>query len=732
MVRREGVLCPRCNTNLDFTYTELDEPDTAVPTRRLEFPPGTIFAERFTIIERVGQGGMGVVYKAIDNALDIEVALKLIQPALAETPHFVEWFRREVRLTRRITHPNICRVHDLGEWDGILYLSMEWIDGETLQQLLKQTGTLRDGRALEIAGKVALALEAAHAKGIVHRDLKPANVMLDRGGQVHVLDFGLAAEHGRSDPAEEGILIGSPYYMAPEQQRREQVDARADFYALGLILREMLLGVRLDPVPGLTREIREVIHPAVLPVLERLLQEDRARRVSEATEARELIRAARDDPEISTVVSTATPAPGSKPGRMRYLGIGAGVVALAIVIAVWLTPGAGPPFATPEARGFYERGRELLAEDADSLAAIRNAITMFNRASDLDPQNARIWAGLAEAEWLRFRRTGDARFRDEAERAVDRALRGDPELPEALYARALGYVEEGKLEAARADLERALDGRPELAIGWAELGLARAAAGDYAGGREALDRALGLAPSSARIHVYDGLFHDQFGEHDVATERYRHATELRSSSLTAWNNYGSGLLRLGRTEEAIAAFERSLEIEDRAEARSNLGTSLYFLGRFDDAVEQYRHALRLDERDATHASNLGDALLMLQRDGEAREAYLEAARRQREQVLVRPLDAVARSDLALYCAQGGDTDCAREETAVALSLQPDSPAILLQAAVAHVLLGETDEALRLLEDAVRHGAGRADVEARPEFERFADDPRYRGILDSAG
>ncbi len=186
LVERVGHRCPRCNIDLSGTFPDDDHQQPPRAGRQLEFPTGETFADRYTIIERIGAGGMGVVYKAIDTMLDSQVALKLIQPALAQFPGFIERFRREVRVTRQITHPNICRFHDIGDSDGVLYVSMEWIEGETLRQLLEQTGMLREGRALEIAEKIALALEAAHDKGIVHRDLKPANIMLDRRGNVFV------------------------------------------------------------------------------------------------------------------------------------------------------------------------------------------------------------------------------------------------------------------------------------------------------------------------------------------------------------------------------------------------------------------------------------------------------------------------------------------------------------------------------------------------------------------
>ncbi|HYV84517.1 MAG TPA: protein kinase [Patescibacteria group bacterium] len=181
----------------------------------LALAPGSLFAERFLIVEKIGEGGMGEVYKAIDTRLDGPVALKMIRPATARHAGSVDRFKDEVRIARQISHPSVSRVHDLGEIDGQVYLSMEWIQGETLRQLLRRAGSLEADRAIQIAAEIAGALEAAHQHGVVHRDLKPENVMIDERGEVHVMDFGIAVlEEAQGRTAAPGPL-GTPGYMAP-------------------------------------------------------------------------------------------------------------------------------------------------------------------------------------------------------------------------------------------------------------------------------------------------------------------------------------------------------------------------------------------------------------------------------------------------------------------------------------------------------------------------------------
>src|SRR5262249_15077090 len=207
-------------------------------------------------------------------------------------PAFVERFKREVRVTRQITHPNVCRVHDLGESAGLLYFSMEWIGGETLNDLLGQAGRLDEDRGLEIAEKIALALDGVHSKGVIHRDLKPGNVMIDVSGEVFVMDFGIAFEGGAKSLTTPGVVQGTAHYMAPEQRWGADLDGRTDLYALGLILDEMLTG--RAPRPESPRHGRPKFqNSAIVPVLDKLLARDREERYPSAKEAAQALNVLR-------------------------------------------------------------------------------------------------------------------------------------------------------------------------------------------------------------------------------------------------------------------------------------------------------------------------------------------------------------------------------------------------------------------------------------------------------
>jgi len=218
---------------------------TPAPSSSLDegrFPAGTVLANRYRIIGLVGQGGMGEVYRANDLKLGQPVALKFLPAATGKNQQLLDRFHAEVRIARRVSHPNVCRVYDIGEVSGSTFLSMEYVDGEDLRSLLRRIGRLPPDKAVEIARKLCAGLAASHDRGVLHRDLKPANIMIDGRGQVLITDFGLAALAGELDGGQ--FRGGTPAYMAPEQLVGKEVSVRSDIYALGLVLHEMFTGKR--------------------------------------------------------------------------------------------------------------------------------------------------------------------------------------------------------------------------------------------------------------------------------------------------------------------------------------------------------------------------------------------------------------------------------------------------------------------------------------------------------
>ena len=245
--------CPECGAAIasdDEVATLTIKPQaqpssSSTSSEEGRFAAGTVLTGRYRILGLVGRGGMGEVYRATDLKLNQPVALKFLPESTAGNPQLLERFHGEVRIARQVSHPNVCRVYDIGEVDGAAYISMEYVDGEDLGSLLRRIGRLPGDKAIEIARKLCAGLAAAHAKGVLHRDLKPGNIMLDGRGQVLIMDFGLAAIADQVQGAE--VRNGTPAYMAPEQLAGRGVTERSDIYALGLVLYEIFTGQKGVP-----------------------------------------------------------------------------------------------------------------------------------------------------------------------------------------------------------------------------------------------------------------------------------------------------------------------------------------------------------------------------------------------------------------------------------------------------------------------------------------------------
>jgi eukaryotic-like serine/threonine-protein kinase len=242
------LVCPICRTQTSppieqpTLWLDPDDVPASNANAKAAVEIGEIVGERYEVLSLLGSGGMGTVYKAYDRELGRAVAIKVVRPEYASHPEMLQRFKQEIILTQQISHKNVIRIFDLGIAPGLLYISMEYIDGQDLAALMAK-GRLPVEETVRIMREVFLALDAAHSEGIVHRDLKPQNILIGTQGKASVMDFGLARSLEQPNVTRAGVLVGTPYYMSPEQAKGESADARSDLFAAGIIFYELLTGV---------------------------------------------------------------------------------------------------------------------------------------------------------------------------------------------------------------------------------------------------------------------------------------------------------------------------------------------------------------------------------------------------------------------------------------------------------------------------------------------------------
>ena len=360
-------------TRSSFGSASSDSPDEG------RFLPGALIAERYRILGLLGRGGMGEVYRATDLRLSQQVALKFLPESTAADPDILARFNNEVRIARQVSHPNVCRVYDIGEVDGMPYISMEYVDGENLSALLRRIGRLPNDTAVEMARKLCAGLAAAHDKGVLHRDLKPANIMIDGRGQVLVTDFGLAGIASQIQGAE--IRHGTPAYMAPEQLAGTEVTVCSDIYALGLVLYEMFTGKRAfeassmaemtklrgETTPSLISHVRD-LDPAVERVVLRCLEKDPQKRPGSALAVAAGLPGG--DPLAAALAAGETPSPEVVASATDREALRP-VIALACTVAVVACLAAIPFLRSQSAwisKTPFENSPEALTQKARDIA----------------------------------------------------------------------------------------------------------------------------------------------------------------------------------------------------------------------------------------------------------------------------------------------------------------------------------------------------------------------------
>jgi serine/threonine-protein kinase len=399
------------------------------------FAPGTLLGGRYRILGLLGRGGMGEVYRATDLMLGQAVALKFLPEEASQNPRLLERFHGEVRVARLVSHPNVCRVFDIGEVDGTPFISMEYVDGEDLATLLPRIGRLPADKALEIARKLCAGLSAAHDRGVIHRDFKPQNIMINKRGDAVIMDFGLAAIADQLSGAE--VRNGTPAYMAPEQLKGAGVTHRSDIYALGLVLYELFTGkkpydaktlqqlIDLQESAQLTSmtSIASDIDPAVERIIRRCLDPDPLKRPAGALGVAAALPGG--DPLAAALAAGETPSPEmvASAGKLEGLPRKYSIPCLAAVVLIifgttWLYARNRAVMQAP-----VENPPEVLAHQAREVAASfgypqrpRDSAIWLQRRDDLvsylnhvkGPRNWSAWLAAEAPFRAVYRESRDA------------------------------------------------------------------------------------------------------------------------------------------------------------------------------------------------------------------------------------------------------------------------------------------------------------------------------------
>jgi eukaryotic-like serine/threonine-protein kinase len=674
---------PPSATDLTDAPTELDRgksPDGptmttgAFPSRpaaasagsAVRIAPGTRLGNRYEILEILGEGGMGTVYKARDLELGRIVALKVIRPEMASRPEVVERFKREILLASQVTHKNVLRIHDLGEAGEVRFISMNYVEGSSLKAMLEREGPLSLEGALPLIRQVGEALQAAHEAGVVHRDLKPQNILIDTEGTAYIADFGISRSMDAGGTmTETGAILGTVDYMSPEQARGETPDHRGDIYSLGVILYEMFTGTlpfrsgnalsvmmrRIHEEAPTIRLTRPGLPVWLAAIVARALQRDPAARYQSA---RDLLR------DLERQRASVAWRRLSRPRVLVPVGAVLAVIALAgatlallrarpVVVSGPQTSLALLPFqnATGDPRYDWVRAGlpNLLRSDllqAKSLRLVgddrvQEVLTDLKAEEDLRPATIHRLAGLVSAESLltgRLMKVAD-RFRIDATLLRAGASTTGPGTPIRVEGNGEGAlfsmvddlssrvreelgVSRGLLERDRGTTE--LSTRSVEALKFYSEGLSLARAGNHLEAAKRLEAALEKDPQFAVARALLAETHDRLGHSDLArAEAEKAATGLSSVSPYEATRIRAVRARLsGDLESAEKAYRSLCEISpNSAEAFFELATVEEEMGDLQGALNSFRRVTALDPKHPSAHFALGRVQVKLGNPAEA-------------------------------------------------------------------------------------------------------------------
>jgi len=667
--------------------------------------PGSIFANRYEIIKILGEGGMGAVYKARDRELEREVALKVVRPELSNNPEILERFKQELILARQVTDRNIIRIFDLGEASGIRFITMEYVEGQNLHQLLKRQGKLPIAEAVNIMEQVAAGLAAAHREGIIHRDLKPGNIMRDVNGRVVVMDFGLARTISGEGMTRTGAMLGTMEYMSPEQAQGKELRASSDIFTVGLILYELLAGVTPfyaeSAIASLLMRTQQRAAPLVdidknIPgslsnIVAKCLEKDPANRYQTAEELDADLRAWQGRSGGKKVSATGTRMLMNRirelPWR-RFAVTGALILAMAAGLAWFAARRQRSARSAPHApvsvlvADFANlTGDPLLDNTIEPMlgTALEGAsfVNVFGRndarklaaklphpTDKLDEQTARL---VAQSQDVNVVITGE----------ID--LRGNEYDISALALDAVSGNVLAKSEVTVANKKDIISSLPKLAVP------IRKALGDSTPASVQFDEVAGgfRAASLEAVHQSSIALDDQFaGKFQEAFDSFQKAADIDPNFTWAYTGMAAMAENLGRPEDAKKYMNLAMEhVDDMTDRERYRDRGLYYrtIGDWQNCVQEYSQLVLHYPADRVGQNNLAICYLHLRNAPQAEKAAQRA-------VEIAPKAVSQRLTLSSINAFAGDFAAGEANARAALALNPSAAQGYL--ALAEAQLGE--------------------------------------------
>jgi len=720
---------PALNPTLEALLKEVAATPDALPGAAAAaaaalLAPGTSVGKRYEIVRQLGKGGMGAVYLAHDRELSRLVALKVIAPHLAGEAWVVDRFKREIQLSSIVTHQNVLRVFDLSEADGMRFLTMQYIEGDTLAGLMKKQRPLPIEWSLSLFRQICAGLQAAHDEGVLHRDLKPQNVLVDQDRRAYLTDFGLATSASLSALTQTGALLGTPQYMSPEQVKGQQADVRSDVFSVGVMLFEMLAGelpytgdsvyavmmARTRPPARTASELNPDVPRHLQALLERCMAiepDDRYGSVAELLADLDASTVRPPPPRQATA-----PAAGARLPWRRLLAAGGAALALVLAgLAAWrLWPTSAPASQVT---------KTVLIGDFDN----RTGEDVFNGtlepAFGLALEGATFvssygrGAALKAADQLKLEGTGlpERRARLVAQReGIAVVTSGFVERDGAGYRVGIRAVDAFTGQRIAEEAVESADRAATLGAVTRLAARVRGALGDVT--PEAVQLKEGETFSAGSLeaaHEYSrandlALFQ---GKYDEARQHYQEAIRLDPGMGRAYSGLAVIEANRGHTSEAERLFRQAMASDDRMTEREKLRTRGLWFARVRDlekAVEAFSSLVQKYPADNAGLANLA-MVHSLQGD------FAKAQELARRAVAISPRNVPQRSNVGYFALYAGQLDDAVAEQQKALELNPGFVAAHVGLALAQAAAGKRGEALASWERLRALGAIPAEVAA---------------------